>query len=52
MPDRYQRQIKRRDFLKLLGAGAAASVWTSVASSVESKRGSSGTRGIRYLSRG
>ncbi len=44
MSGRYQRQIKRRDFLKLLGAGTVASVWTSIASSAESKRGSSGTK--------
>lgn len=44
MPGRYQRQIKRRDFLKLLGACTAASLWTSLASSTESKRGPSGTK--------
>lgn len=44
MPGRYQREVKRREFLKLLGAGGTALVWTSLASSAESERGSFRTK--------
>jgi arylsulfatase A len=44
MQQEYQQQIKRRDFLKLLGAGAAISAWTGPASGAESQRRSSASK--------
>jgi len=44
MPGKYEREIKRREFLKFLGAGAAASIWTGLALSTESKNDPARTR--------
>ncbi|MHC4540316.1 MAG: sulfatase family protein [Planctomycetota bacterium] len=41
MPGTDRRKIRRRQFLKLLGAGAAASVWTSLAPVADSRAGAS-----------
>jgi len=44
MAQRYQRQIKRRELLRLLGASAAVSAWTSLAPSAKSKYDSTDRR--------